>query len=146
MARLSQIQNFNKPVEDAMGFSAIVSSNGLLHLAGVIAVNEQAEVTAPGDMKAQVERIYDILEITLGKCGATLEHVVNEVVYTTDLAAFMEAGPVRAKRYEKHAFPAATAVQVSGLAIPGALVEIQVTAQLEGEEWSRDVPLVSAPG
>ena len=146
MARQGQVQNFNKPVEDAMGFSAAVTSNGMIHLAGVIAVNEEAVVTTPDDMNAQVERIYDIIEETLGKCGATLEHVVNEVVFVTDLAAFMEAGPVRAKRYEKWAFPAATAVQVAGLAIPGAMVEIQLTAQLEGDEWSPDVPPVGPPG
>ena len=35
MAKIGQVQNFNKPLEDSMGFSAIVHANGLLHLAGI---------------------------------------------------------------------------------------------------------------
>ena len=145
MARKDQVQNFNKLIEDASGFSAIVHANGLLHLSGIISIDEQAQVFGKGDMAAQIDRIYDIMEETLAKNGATLRHVVNEVMYTTDLARLMEAAPVRAARYAGHAFPATTAVQVSGLAFPDALLEIQATAQLEREEWSPDIPPLGSP-
>ena len=145
MAKFNQILNYNKPVEDSVGFSALVHSNGLLHLAGIISINDKMEVHAPDDMAAQIERIYDILEETLAKCGATLEHVVNEVMYTTDIAKLMEVTAVRTKRYEGYAFPASTAVQVSALAFPGAVLEVQVTAQLEGGEWSSDIPPLGSP-
>lgn len=145
MAKLGQVQNFLKPAEDAMGFSAIVLSNSTVYLAGVISIDDQLNIVAPNDMAGQIDRVYDIIEQTLAKCGATFEHVVNEVVYTTDLAAFAEAGPIRRKRYQGHAFPAATAVQVSGLAIPGALIEIQITAELDGTEWSPHAPLAPPP-
>lgn len=145
MAKPNQTLHYNKPLEDAIGFSALVHANGLLHLSGVISLNEQAEVHAPGDMAAQIERIYDIIEETLNKCGATLAHVVNEVMYTTDIAKLMEAVPVRAKRYAGHAFPASTAVQVVALAFPDAMLEVQITAQLDGQEWSSDIPPLGSP-
>ncbi len=145
MAKSHQTLHFNKPVEDAMGFSALVHANGLLHLSGIISIDETMQVHAPGDMAAQVERIYDIIELTLGKCGATLAHVVNEVMYTTDMAKLMEAAPVRAKRYAKCAYPASTAVQISALAFPDAMLEVQIMAQLDGQEWSSDVPSLGSP-
>ena len=67
MAKLGQVQHFNKPLEDAMGFSAIVHANGLLHLAGIISVDEQAQIVGVGDMAVQMARIYDIMEETLAK-------------------------------------------------------------------------------
>ncbi len=145
MAKLGQVQHFNKPLEDSMGFSAIVHANGLLHLAGIISVDETGSVVAPNDMSAQIERIYDIMEATLAKNGATLENVVNEVMYTTDMAKLFEAVGARAKRYQGVANPATTAVQVVALAFPGALLEIQVTAQLDQEEWSPRIPPLGSP-
>ena len=91
MAKIGQVQHFNKPLEDGMGFSAIVHANGLLHLAGIISVDEAANVVAPGDMTGQIDRIYDIMEETLAKNGATLAHVVAEVMYTTDMGELMQA-------------------------------------------------------
>ena len=96
-------------------------------------------------MAAQMARIYDIMEETLAKNGATLAHVVNEVIYTTDMAGLMEATPVRAKRYEAYANPATTAVQISALAFPDAMIEIQVMAQLDAGEWSADIPPLGSP-
>jgi hypothetical protein len=36
-------------------------------------------------------------------------------------------------------------VQVVALAFPGALLEIQATAQLEGQEWSADIAPLGSP-
>lgn len=145
MAKLGQVQNYNKPVEDAMGFSAIVHANGILHLAGVISVDGAMQVLAPNDMAKQIDRIYDIIEATLAKCGAMLEHVVNEMMFTTDMGKLMEAASVRAARYRGCAYPASTAVQVVALAFPGALLEVQITAQLDGHQWSSDLPPLGSP-
>lgn len=145
MAKDSQVQHYNKPIEDQFGFSAIVHAGGTLHLSGIISIDEKSEVFAPGDMAAQIDRIYDIMEETLAKCGANLEHVVSEVLYTTDMAQLMEAIPVRTKRYDGYAKPATTAVQVVALAFPGAMLEVQATALVERDEWSSDLPPLGSP-
>ena len=131
MAKSSQVQHYNEAVEKQLGFAASVQTGKTLHLAGIISVDAAMNVIAPGDMAGQVTRIYDILEETLAKSGATLAHVANEMMFTTDMPLFAAAAPVRALRYAKYAAPAATAVQVAGLLIPGALLEIQVTAVLD---------------
>ncbi len=130
MAHISQVQHYNEPVEKQLGFAAMVQTGKVLHLAGIVAVDDALNVVAPGDMAGQVERVYDIMEATLAKSGASLLHVVNEMIFVTDLAAFAAAGPVRAARYADCAAPAATAVQVAALLFPAAMVEIQVTAVL----------------
>lgn len=145
MAKAGQVQNFNKPLEDALGFSAIVHANGLLHLAGIISVDDQGAVVGAGDMSAQIERIYEIMEATLAKNGATFAHVVNEVIYTTDMSLLMDTTLVRSQRYAGHAFPAVTAVQVGALAFPEAMIEIQATAQLDADEWSPDLEPLGSP-
>ena len=145
MARNGQVQHFNKPLEDSMGFSAIVHANGLLHLAGIVSVDENAEVLGVNDMTAQINRIYDIMEETLAKNGANLAHVVSEVIYTTDMSKLVEAIPARAARYEGHVYPATTALQISALVFPDAMIEIQATAQLNPDEWSADLPSLGSP-
>lgn len=64
--------------------------------------------------------------------GATLDHVVEETVFVTDMAAaFAVSGKVRKAAYgtERPAC-ASTIVEISGLALPGQLVEISFTAIL----------------
>ena len=131
MAHISQVQHFNAPVEKQLGFAAIVQTGKTLHLAGIIAVDEALNVVAPGDLAGQITRIYDIMEATLALSGATLRHVVNELIFVTDISGLAQAGPVRVQRYAEHAPPAATAVQVQALMFPAAMIEIQATAVLD---------------
>jgi enamine deaminase RidA (YjgF/YER057c/UK114 family) len=127
---VSQVQHYNEPVEKQLGFAAIVQTGKTLRLAGIVSVDAALSVVAPGDMAGQVKRVYDIMEETLAMNGATLEHVVSEMIFTTNLQAFAAAAGVRAERYAKCAPPATTAVQVSALFFPDAMIEIQATAVL----------------
>lgn len=146
MAREDQVQFYNEPVERSLGFAAIVRAGDTLHLAGIISTDEEMQVIAPGDIAGQIERIYDVMEETLGKCGATLEHVVNEVMYVTDMAALAQGAAARVARYAKFAPPAATAVEVSALFTPEAMIEIHATAHVPDAEWSADVRPIAPPG
>ncbi len=146
MAHENQVQYYNEPVERSLGFAAIVRAGDTLHLAGIISTDEQMQIVAPGDMAGQIDRIYDVMEATLAKCGATLEHVVSEVMYVTDMALLAEGAPVRVARYAKHAPPAATAVQIGGLFVPEAMIEIQATAYVPGAGWSPEVKPLAPPG
>jgi 2-iminobutanoate/2-iminopropanoate deaminase len=131
MAKNSQVQFFNEPVERQLGFAAMVHQGNTLYLAGLISVDEKLNIIGPGDMAAQITRIYDQMEQILAMSQATLANVVNETMYTTDMHALSEAVGVRAARYARYAPPACTAVQVSGLFLAGALLEIQATAALD---------------
>jgi enamine deaminase RidA (YjgF/YER057c/UK114 family) len=133
MAKHSQVRYINEPVEKQLGFSAIVQTGNTLRLSGIVSVDEQMNVVAPEDMVAQIEQIYNIMEQTLAKCQATLADVVNEMIFVTDMAALADSAATAARlaRYGDNAPPSATAVQVSALFSPGAVIEIQATAVLD---------------
>lgn len=130
MAKLHQVQHYNEPVEKQIGFAALVHTGQTLYLAGIVSFDMEMNVVGTGDMAAQLNQVYDIMEKTLAKSGATLADVVNEMMFTTDMQALTEAMGVRAARYADCAPPASTAVQVSGLFHPDLMIEIQVTAVL----------------
>ncbi len=131
MAKNSQVQFFNEPVERQLGFAAMVQHGNTLFLSGLLSVDEKLNVVGPGDMAAQITQIYDLMEKILAMSQATLENVVSEVMYTTNMQAMIEANGVRVARYAKYAPPSCTGVQVSGLFLPEAMLEIQATAILD---------------
>lgn len=130
MAKNSQVQFLMEPIERQLGFAALVQQGNMLWLSGLISVDENLQIVGKGDMAAQITQIYDLMEKVLAMGGATLANVVNEVMYTTDLQALVAAAHVRKDRYAKYAPPANTGVQVSGLFLPDAMLEIQATAVL----------------
>jgi enamine deaminase RidA (YjgF/YER057c/UK114 family) len=132
MASVDQVIFFNEPVEKQLGFAAMVKTGELIHLSGVLSIDERLNVVAPGDMAGQIERVYDILEETLALVRADLSNVVNETIFVTDIQALAAAAATRAKRYAKCAPPASTAVQVGALFFPGCLIELQAVAQFRG--------------
>lgn len=68
----------------------------------------------------------------LGRYGATLDNVVEEVLYVLDVdAAFAVAGPVRKEAYGREdPQVASTLVGVTRLAFPEQLLEIKFVAKV----------------
>ena len=60
--------------------------------------------------------------------GATLADVVKQIVYVTDIRYQADVGKCRKEAYGNGPIPANTFLVVSALAIPGMLLEIDVTA------------------
>lgn len=130
MAKVDQVIFFNEPVERQFGFAAMVKSGDLIHLSGVLSIDDALNVVAPGDMAGQIERVYDLLEATLALVQADLSNVVSETIFVTDIHAFGAAAATRARRYAACAPPASTAVQIGALFFPGCVIELQAIAQL----------------
>jgi len=131
MAKADQVAYFFEAVEKQMGFAASCVAGKTLYLSGLISVDEQMQLVGEGDMGAQIAQIYDTMEQILAHNGATLANVVQEMMFVTDMAALAENAGVRAERYANFAPPTNTAVQVVGLFVPGAMIEIQATAHLD---------------
>ena len=115
--------------EQAFGYAQAVRVGNVLHLAGSLSVNDAFEPLHAGDMNAQVEAVYASIRDTLAHFGATLDNVVRETIFVTDMDAFLGANAVRIAAYGGHR-PATTAVQVTRLAFADCLVEIEATAVL----------------
>ena len=99
----------------------------LLVLSGQVAVDDDGAVVAPGDVTAQSERIFELIGGILAAHGASFADVLHVRTFMTDLGDLPGYGQVR-RRYFPGPPPASTTVEVSQLFLPGAVLEVEVTA------------------
>ncbi|BCB76278.1 enamine deaminase RidA [Phytohabitans flavus] len=122
------------PFGDRFAHVARLDAGGggaLLLLAGQVAVDDAGEVVAPGDAGAQAERIFEIIAGILAAHGATLADVAHIRTFMTDLDDLPAYGAVRRALFPATPAtvpPASTTVEVSRLFLPGAVLEVEVTA------------------
>jgi enamine deaminase RidA (YjgF/YER057c/UK114 family) len=130
------------PWEKAYGYAQAVRANGMIFVSGQLShdamgniigaapVDSAGRITDTSNMELQMRTTYSNARTVLMQCGATLDDVVEEVIYVTDLsAAFPIAGPVRKAAYGRD-LPrcASTIAEVKRLAFAEQLVEIRLTA------------------
>jgi enamine deaminase RidA (YjgF/YER057c/UK114 family) len=104
-----------------------VGGGALLVLSGQVAVDDSGAVVAPGDVTAQSERIFEIIGAVLAAQGAGFGDVLHVRTFLTDLADLPGYAAVRRKIFTGPP-PASTTVEVSRLFLPGAVLEVEVTA------------------
>ena len=100
----------------------------LLMLAGQVAVDDDGAVVAPGDAAAQAGRIFEIIGGLLAAHGAGFGEVLHIRTFMTDLDDLPAYGAVRRRLFPGTPPPASTTVEVSKLFLPGAVLEVEVTA------------------
>lgn len=98
-----------------------------LHLSGQIAVDDDGEVIAPGDMAKQSEVVMEIIGRLLSAHGAGFDDIVNIRTFLTDMDRLRDYGTVR-RRYFHGEPPTSTTVEVTRLFKPGAILEVEVVA------------------
>jgi 2-iminobutanoate/2-iminopropanoate deaminase len=130
MARLDQVFHLRPEGEKAFGYAQAVKVGSLLFVSGALSVDQSFGVVAAGDMQAQIANVYRDIEATLRAHGAGFRNVVKETIFVTDMPAFLAANEHRTKLYEGFGPPATTAVQVTSLAFPGLMIEIEAIADL----------------
>ena len=102
-----------------------------IYVAGTVALDETGGgIVGEHDMEAQTRQAYANIARSLAPFGATLAHVVEDVLFLTDMSRSAEALEARVEAYAgcEHP-PASTMVEVSRLAVPQLLVEIKATAR-----------------
>jgi len=110
-------------------YTDAVEANGFLYISGMLPVNAKGELVGDGDVVRQSEQVLGNISAVLRSAGASFEDVVRVGVYVRDMADRELINTVR-RRYFGDARPASALVEVSALAHPGALVEIEAVALL----------------
>ena len=98
-----------------------------IHVSGQIALAPDGTLVGQGDLTTQTERVFENLARILEASGATFADVVKIQTYLTTLDGLQGMRDVRA-RYIPGEPPASTAVRISELLYPGALIEVDVVA------------------
>jgi len=117
------------PYEDVIGFSRAVRVGDLVFVSGTVAWGPDGKLVGKGDVYAQAKQTLANIEGYLRQAGATLKDVVRTRIYLTDIGRWQEVA-----RAHREAFgdvrPASSMLEISGLAEPEMLVEIEAVAVL----------------
>jgi reactive intermediate/imine deaminase len=114
-------------------YTDAVEAAGFLYISGMLPVDSAGHLVGAGDVVRQAEQVLDNVGTVLHATGATFDDVVRVGVYLRDMADREPVNTVR-RRYFGDARPASTLVEVSALAHPDALVEIEAVALLPRQE------------
>ena len=134
------------PWEEAYGYAQAVRVGNTIHVSGQVSHDDRGNLVGPApldgsgrvidssNMALQMQTCYENARRVLAKFGASLDNVVDEVIYVTDFeAAFAVAGKVRKAAYgAERPICASTILGTTRLAFPQQLVEISFTAVLPG--------------
>ena len=116
----------------APGFSHIALAKGsrLAFVAGQVALDQEFEIIGGDDLGLQTEAAMGNLQTALAEIGATFDDVVRRTIYTTQPTEFMTITTAIEKVQGSREHPAQTIAGVTGLALPGLLIEIEATVSL----------------
>ena len=107
----------------------VAGAGRTLYCAGQTSVDENGAPMHVGDVASQIGTALDNLEAVLASAGMALTDVVRLNWFTTDLDAFYPAyGAAIGRLRAAGCRSAGTLVEVSRLAIPGLLAEVEATA------------------
>jgi enamine deaminase RidA (YjgF/YER057c/UK114 family) len=101
-----------------------------VYIAGQVAFDSTGAVVGEGDFSAQAEQVYRNLERALRSVGGSMADLVKTTTFITDIKNLPSLREVRSRRLSKNQAPANTLLQVSGLARPELLIEIEAVAIL----------------
>ncbi len=132
------------PWEDLYGYAQAVKVGDTIYLSGQLSHDDEGNIVGPAplddegriedhsNMEIQMRQTYANAKKLLAEYDATLDDVVEEVLYVTDMdAAFAVAGEVRKETYGSDRPDVASTILVTPrLALPPQLIEIKFIAKV----------------
>jgi len=138
-----EIANLGVPWEEQYGYAQAVKVGDTIYVSGQLSHDDAGKMVAPapldgqgriadhGNMGPQMAQAYANIAKVLANYGATLDNVVEEVLYVTDMdAAFAVAGEVRRQAYGGLPAVASNILVTPRLAFPDQLIEIKAIAKV----------------
>jgi enamine deaminase RidA (YjgF/YER057c/UK114 family) len=116
--------------EDLVGYSRAVRIGNQIEVSGTTSVDGEI-VIGRGDLYKQTIFIFHKIEKTLLQAGASMNDVVRTRMYVTDVSKWKEVGKAHLEFF-KDIKPASSMIGVSSLIDPELLIEIEVTAIIQG--------------
>ncbi len=107
-------------------FSPVIEANGVLYIAGHLGYDAKTR-TYPDNISDQTRNTLDNIGKTLATVNADHTDIVRCQVFMTEIEDFRKMNAAYRKFFPNNP-PARTTVEISGLAAPDALIEIECTA------------------
>jgi reactive intermediate/imine deaminase len=108
-------------------YTDAVRAGDLLFVSGVVPVDRDGHLVGGEDVVAQARQVFENMRLVLIAAGCSFADVVKVTIYLTDVDDRPRINPVREEAFGG-ARPASTLVEISGLAVPGAKIEVEAVA------------------
>lgn len=115
--------------QDKLGFSQawrVDGAQSVIFVAGQTPLTPDGNLVA-GGFEAQARQVYENLGAVLQQAGATFEAIVKLTIFVTDIGKLADHRRIKAEFIHGEQ-PAASAVEVGSLAVPGMQIEVEAIA------------------
>ena len=117
--------------EKEYGYSQAVKVENTIYVSGQVSHDDKGNVVGPGNMEVQMRQAYANVEKMLAQYGATIDNIVDELLFVTDVdAAFAARAKCRQEVFSGKPVLASTIVQIQRLAFPELMVEIRCICKM----------------
>ena len=131
MAINKETKSLGMPWEKEYGYAQAVKVGDTIYLSGQVSHDDKGNIVGLRDMEAQMRQVYTNIQKVLAQYGATIDNVVDEILFVTDMdTAFAAAVKCRREVFSGAPVVASTIVQIQRLAFPELLIEIRCVAKL----------------
>jgi 2-iminobutanoate/2-iminopropanoate deaminase len=116
--------------QDVAGFSQawrVEGAGSIIFVSGQAAVSADGMSVGEGDFEAQVRHVFENVRAVLEQAGVGLDAIVKLTVYLTDMTRLHEYTRIKGEFFAGEQ-PASTAVEVTALARPELMVEVEAIA------------------
>jgi 2-iminobutanoate/2-iminopropanoate deaminase len=119
------------PWEKEYGYAQAVKVGDTIYVSGQVSHDDAGNIIGRGEMEVQMRQAYTNVQKLLAKYGATIENIVDEILFVTDMnAAFAAAAKCRQEIFSGTPVIASTIVQIQRLAFPDLMIEIRCVAKI----------------
>jgi 2-iminobutanoate/2-iminopropanoate deaminase len=119
-------REFEKKIAHSAG---VIAEGRFLFTSGLTSRDDVGNIVGAGDMAAQTRQVFANLEDVLAAAGADYSKVVKFTIYVTDIDGYRDALPK--DRPFMAGAPASTLIEVSRLASPELLIEVEAIVALD---------------
>jgi 2-iminobutanoate/2-iminopropanoate deaminase len=126
-----ETKSLGMPWEKEYGYAQAVKAGDTIYVSGQVSHDDAGKIVGRGDMEAQMRQAYANIQKLLAQYGATIENIVDEILFVTDMdAAFAAAVKCRQEIFSGTPVIASTIVQIQRLAFPELMIEISCVAKV----------------
>ncbi len=126
MAISKEAKSLGMSWENEYGYSQAVKVGDTIYVSGQVSHDDKGNIVGQGNMEMQMRQAYSNIKKLLAQFGATIDNIVDEVLFVTDMdAAFAARVKCKQEVFSGNPMVASTIVQIQRLAFPALMVEIR---------------------
>jgi enamine deaminase RidA (YjgF/YER057c/UK114 family) len=126
-----ETKSLGMPWEKEYGYAQAVKVGDTIYVSGQVSHDDKGDIVGRGDMEVQMRQAYANIQNVLAQYGVTMENIVDETLFVTDMdAAFAAAVKCRQDVFSGTPVVASTILQIQRLAFPELMIEIRCVAKV----------------